>query len=141
MEKTFHYRTSIHNPTHNARCLVQHGTTYAALGSPHGFVSYCKTYPRRAVTAEAAGSSPVVLAILSKRLTTNFERMAWCTTKYTAGCICLTAALLPFQAIAFPQLSAALDVLVCHGVRVDVHGAVAIDHITHPRRLGGLSEV
>ena len=38
------------------------------------------------------------------------------------------------------QLSAALDVLVCHGVRVDVHGDVAIDHITRPRRLGGLSE-
>jgi 2-methylcitrate dehydratase PrpD len=33
--------------------------TYAAFGSPRGFVSCCKTYPRRAVTAEAAGSSPV----------------------------------------------------------------------------------
>src|SRR5256885_1181835 len=39
--------------------------TCAAFGSPRVLVSYCKTNSRSAVTAEAAGSSPVVPAIFS----------------------------------------------------------------------------
>jgi hypothetical protein len=41
-------------------------TTSGYFGSPRESVSRCKTYSRSAVTAEAAGSSPVVPAILSK---------------------------------------------------------------------------
>jgi len=42
--------------------------TYAAFGSPRVVVSCCKTISRSAVTAEAAGSSPVVPAIHSNHL-------------------------------------------------------------------------
>jgi len=40
-------------------------TTYGYFGSPRRFVSRCETYPGLTVTAEAAGSSPVVPAIFS----------------------------------------------------------------------------
>ena len=47
-----------HNPTHNANPFAMDSTTYAAFGSPRGFVSYCKTYPHRADKGEVGGSSP-----------------------------------------------------------------------------------
>src|SRR5262245_14584286 len=47
--------------------------TSAAFGSPCVLVSCCKTISRSAVTAEAAGSSPVVPAIHSKQLVKAFS--------------------------------------------------------------------
>jgi len=57
------------NPQPNPQFLYP-CATYAAFGSPRVLVSGCKTISRRAVTAEAAGSSPVVPAILFKHFQT-----------------------------------------------------------------------
>ena len=51
------------NPQFAMSCM-----TCAAFGSPRMLVSCCNTYSRSAVTAKAAGSSPVVPAIHSKRV-------------------------------------------------------------------------
>ena len=53
----------ISNPQPNPQ-FVWSCMTCAAFGSPRVLVSCCRTYSRSAVTAEAAGSSPVVPAIL-----------------------------------------------------------------------------
>jgi len=101
------------------------------------FSSYNGLANRHSVTVEAAGSSPIVPAILSKRLTTNFERMAWYTTRYTSGCTFLYRRTSSLRQDHFHNFLLRSPLLVCHGVRVDVHGDVAKDHITRPRRLGG----
>src|ERR1017187_3600096 len=53
------------NPQPNPQNLLSCPTS-AYLGSPRGLVSRCKTYRGSAVTAEVAGSSPVVLTTHSK---------------------------------------------------------------------------
>jgi len=60
-------RYGILNPQPNPQNAMS-CTTSAYFGSPRGVVSCCKSYPGKTVTAEAAGSSPVVPAILFKHL-------------------------------------------------------------------------
>ena len=60
-------RWQILNPQPNPQNATSYATS-AYFGSPRGLVSCCKTYSHSAVTAEAAGSSPVVPAIHSKRV-------------------------------------------------------------------------
>jgi hypothetical protein len=59
--------SQIFNPQPNPQFLYPCATC-AACGSPRVFVSCCKTNSRSAVTAEAAGSSPVVPAIFLNHL-------------------------------------------------------------------------
>jgi hypothetical protein len=47
-----------HNPTHSTQRLVRLSKTYAAFGSPRGFVSCWKTNSRRTDKGEVGGSSP-----------------------------------------------------------------------------------
>ena len=62
----------ISNPQPNPQ-FVWSCMTCAAFGSPRVLVSCCRTYSRSAVTAEAAGSSPVVPAIFSNHLQALME--------------------------------------------------------------------
>jgi len=55
------------NPQPNPQFMMT-CATYGYFGSPRVVVSCCKTNPRYAVTAEAAGSSPVVPASVLNQL-------------------------------------------------------------------------
>jgi hypothetical protein len=52
-------------------------TTSAYFGSPRGFVSCCNTYSGWTVTAEVAGSSPVVPANFFKYLQGIWQSESW----------------------------------------------------------------
>ena len=84
------------------------------------------------VTAEVASSSLVVPAIPSKRLSSTFERMAWYTKRCTLSDAFCGHSLVPFSKNHFHDFRLCPPFLATDGVRVDIHGDVAVG-VTHKR--------